>query len=223
MNRKRREHKAEKAQERNKKQTAYRNRRNKYKKGRDSMSGEHQHEWVVFSTALQEGWLMLQCEICGSQGTVDDPTREEWRRAYHAPSAPYRWVDDSRVTVRRSSSAAFFVVPRQPGANCSSDCPHRQEVGNYERVPAGIIRPFRTLSDEERRELAELADFVQNTDLCSTLLPAFLEGSQADTGHEPSGAVRHIAEGIGAIHRKGLHFRPAIVAFVLREFARISS
>ena len=187
------------------------------------MTREHDHEWVVFSTTLQEGRLMLQCVICGIEGTIDDPTREEWRRAFHAPSAPYRWGNASRVTVRRSNSATFFVVPRQSGANCEFDCPHRQEVGEYERVPAEIISPFRTLSNEEQRELTKLAKFVQNTDLCSTLFPTFIEGCQADTGHEPSGAVRHIAERIGAIHRKGLHFRPAIVAFVLREFARINS
>ena len=34
------------------------------------------HSWVVFSTALEEGWLMLQCTKCGLHGTVDDPTLE---------------------------------------------------------------------------------------------------------------------------------------------------
>jgi hypothetical protein len=193
------------------------------KKGCHRMSKQHEHEWVVFSTAVKQCWLMLQCVICGSEGTVDDPTIEEWRRAYYAPSMPYRWVDASRVTIRGSDCPTFFVVPRQSGANCESDCPHRQEVGNYERVPAEIIRPFRTLSDEEQRELGEWADYVQHTDLCSTFFAAFIEGYQADAGHESSGAVRHIAERIDIIHRKGLHFRPAIVAFVLREFTRINS
>lgn len=58
------------------------------------------HEWVVFSTALQDVCLMLQCLNCGMHGTVDDPTKEEWREAFHAPSNPYRWRDNSRVTIR---------------------------------------------------------------------------------------------------------------------------
>jgi hypothetical protein len=58
-----------------------------------------EHQWVVFSTALREGWLMLQCRTCGAHGTVDDPSKEEWSRAFHAPSAPYAWEDDSRVTL----------------------------------------------------------------------------------------------------------------------------
>jgi len=187
------------------------------------MATEHEHEWVVFSTALQEGWLMLQCVTCGAEGTIDDPTTQEWSRAYYAPARPYRWLDASRVTVRPRDFTSFYVVPRQTGANCGADCPYRQEVGDYERVPAEIIRPCRKLSDDEQRELAKWASFVTGTDLCSTFFPLFLEGYQADTGNEHSGAVRHIAKSIGAIHRKGLHFRPAIVAFVLREFARVNA
>src|SRR3954447_16654748 len=26
------------------------------------------HEWVVYSTAMQEGWLMVQCVECGAMG-----------------------------------------------------------------------------------------------------------------------------------------------------------
>jgi hypothetical protein len=58
------------------------------------------HRWVVFSTALQEGALMLQCLKCGAFGTVDDPSREEWNRAHSAPSHPYPWHDESRITLR---------------------------------------------------------------------------------------------------------------------------
>src|SRR4051812_49320137 len=38
----------------------------------------HDHEWVVYSTALQEGWLMIQCVRCWAMGTIDDPSAEEW-------------------------------------------------------------------------------------------------------------------------------------------------
>ncbi len=58
------------------------------------------HEWVVFSTALKDVCLMVQCVQCGAMGTVDDPDEQEWSEAYYAPSQPYGWDDDSRVTVR---------------------------------------------------------------------------------------------------------------------------
>lgn len=58
------------------------------------------HEWVVFSTALKDVCLMVQCVECGAMGTVDDPDEQEWSEAFHAPSNPYGWDDESRVTVR---------------------------------------------------------------------------------------------------------------------------
>ena len=57
------------------------------------------HHWVVFSTALEERWLMLQCTECGLHGTIDDPTREEWSEAFAAPSRPYPWTDEARITL----------------------------------------------------------------------------------------------------------------------------
>lgn len=62
--------------------------------------GDCNHEWVVFSTALQEVCLMVECVECGAFGTVDDPTSDEWRRAFRAPSRPYKWDAKERVTVR---------------------------------------------------------------------------------------------------------------------------
>jgi hypothetical protein len=58
------------------------------------------HEWFVISTVLDEVSLMVQCANCEARGTVDDPTREEWSRAFSAPSNPYRWHDESRVRIR---------------------------------------------------------------------------------------------------------------------------
>ncbi len=62
--------------------------------------GDCNHEWVVFSTALQEVCLMVECVECGAFGTVDDPTKQEWRRAFSASSHPYGWAAKERVTVR---------------------------------------------------------------------------------------------------------------------------
>jgi hypothetical protein len=53
----------------------------------------------VFSTALKDVCLMLQCVECGAVGTVNDPTLEEWREAYHAPSTPYQWEENNRVEI----------------------------------------------------------------------------------------------------------------------------
>src|SRR5262245_19854259 len=62
-------------------------------------NGPCTHEWAVFSTALGEGWLMLQCVNCGHHATIEDPSHEEWSEAYHAPSRPYRWCCESRVVL----------------------------------------------------------------------------------------------------------------------------
>jgi hypothetical protein len=57
----------------------------------------HDHEWVVYSTAMQEGWLMVQCVECLALGTIDEPSEEEWSAAFHAPSRARRdpsWTED---------------------------------------------------------------------------------------------------------------------------------
>ena len=59
------------------------------------------HEWVVFSTALADVCLMLECAECGAFGTVDDPTKEEWAEAFQASEEPYGWEHNSRVTIRQ--------------------------------------------------------------------------------------------------------------------------
>ena len=56
------------------------------------------HNWVVYSTAIQEQCLELRCERCALLGSVDDPTPQEWERAYDAPENPYPWSDNSRVS-----------------------------------------------------------------------------------------------------------------------------
>jgi hypothetical protein len=58
------------------------------------------HEWVVFSTALQEVCLLVECVECGAFGTIDDPSEEEWCEAYYAPDEPYGWPEKSRVAIR---------------------------------------------------------------------------------------------------------------------------
>ena len=55
------------------------------------------HEWYVFSTAVSDVSLCLECYKCGSYGAVLDPTETEWEKAYYAPKKSYRWRDNKRV------------------------------------------------------------------------------------------------------------------------------
>jgi hypothetical protein len=54
-------------------------------------------DWWVYSTSIGDVVLMLENRATGARGLVRNPTREEWRRAYSAPSNPYPWTDASRV------------------------------------------------------------------------------------------------------------------------------
>jgi hypothetical protein len=57
------------------------------------------HEWVVYSRALNQNCLELHCSNCALVGTVDNPTDEEWSRAFGANSKPYSWPANERVSV----------------------------------------------------------------------------------------------------------------------------
>src|SRR5262245_9164405 len=64
-----------------------------------TMNGDCEHEFMVFPTAVADGWLLLQCAKCGANATVDEPTEEEWSTAIYGPTDPYPWQDVSRVTL----------------------------------------------------------------------------------------------------------------------------
>ena len=112
----------------------------------------HQHEWVVFSTALADCCLMVQCVDCCEMGTIDDPSEKEWSEAYYAPSRPYRWVDESRI--RPLGVAPLHVVRAEKKAR-RCDCPFSQADLAYERFPAEIMSPDPALTQDERRDLKE--------------------------------------------------------------------
>ena len=97
----------------------------------------HGHEWVVFSTALAEVCLMVQCVECGTMGSIDDPSTEEWSEAFDAPSSPYRWIDGARVRERGIAS------PRVIRDACRSALP----------VPA----PHRARTDQRLRRVSPAA------------------------------------------------------------------
>jgi|SRR5579884_180584 len=177
------------------------------------------HEWVVFSTALTDHCLLVQCVDCLDWGVVEDPTGEEWSEAFHAPSHPYRWQDAARVRVTGGGKP---YVARSPGGK-RCDCHARLGrplPGEYERVPGEIISHSESLTPQERAELEELARFVATSDLCSTFYPLFLKGFEQHSGRRHTRAVHRIARRIEEIDGKGLHFSPGIVALVLREHSR---
>ncbi len=178
----------------------------------------HNHEWVVFSTALKEGWLMLQCVECGAMGTIDDPSTEEWSAAFLAPSRPYRWHDLARVNERNHAAPRVIRTIDGPGCDCHSRRSLPESTG-YERVPDGIwITPV-GLSGAEKAELGELAEFVARTDLCSHFLPIFVRSCEARTGLCHSDATHTILDRIERWDAKGLHCSPQVVARIIREFA----
>jgi hypothetical protein len=190
----------------------------------EEITMKHVHEWVVYSTAILGRCLLLQCLDCGALATVDDPTTREWARAFRAPSRPYRWADEARVHVRCEPPCPFFVIrAEEDGPACP--CPPRpgaQGRREYERFPGEIVTPGETLTGEENEELEGLAGVVSDGKLCSLLFPEFVRGIQEDIGHEPTAAVRRIADRIERIHWQGLHCSPRVVARVLREFIRPS-
>jgi hypothetical protein len=182
------------------------------------------HEWVVFSTALDDGCLMLQCVECGLHGTVDDPSREEWKNAFRAPSQPYRWQDDSRVVSHEEHPADRPYVQRKPPTAKKCECYSRfgvPEPGEYERVWIEATEPRPKVTKEARKELLGLADMADKADdLCSTFFPLFVESYQQATGSEPSHAVRWIAKQIDKLAKQGVHLSSTVTARLLRELAK---
>jgi|TARA_B100002003_G_scaffold190251_1_gene179162 phage FluMu protein Com len=68
------------------------------------------HKWVVFSTAINDGYVIVQCGECKTIGAIENPTKEEWGDAYYAPDFPYRWFDDERVTKHKSCSFQYVEI-----------------------------------------------------------------------------------------------------------------
>jgi hypothetical protein len=180
---------------------------------------EHAHEWVVFSTALADRWLMLQCVGCGLHAVVENPSEEEWKKAFHAPSRPYRWHDENRVVLKGfRSGTQRYVIPATDSRRCECDA-HRGvlEPDAYERMPVEITRPAVTLTETDRKELEQLANAACKGSLCSHLLPLYLRCFEQDTGQVPGEAVQEMVRRIEMIDGKGLHCSPSVVSMVLRE------
>jgi len=60
---------------------------------------EHEHRWVVYSTALSPPVIMVHCNLCKAMGYISKYTTQQWNQAFYSPSAPYGWLNNSLVKV----------------------------------------------------------------------------------------------------------------------------
>lgn len=161
------------------------------------------HRWIVFSTAIADGCLMLNCRDCGAMGTVDDPSSEEWSNAFHAPTTPYSWDDESRVSVRQQG-------PVYVKKATNSDSSGR------------IKPPSKRLTQQELVELTSLEELVIEASLDGRLFPLFLHSFQQNSGREVCGATKRLASQVEKLVAAGRCFTPAMMGIVIREYIRES-
>lgn len=56
-----------------------------------------ERDWWVYSTVIHGRAILVKDRNSSLRGQIVDPTPDEWRQAFHAPSRPYRWTDAARV------------------------------------------------------------------------------------------------------------------------------
>ena len=152
----------------------------------------HKHEWVVYSTAMKERWLMLQCVECGAMATVDDPTKEEWGQCV---PCPVQAVPMDRRSTSSCPARAAMPSLRRPNRekrcyDCA--CPPKFLVtgAGIRALPCRDRQAGEVLTKEDVAELEQLAELVTKFDLCSRLFPMFIHsyqdrhGQRADRGGE---------------------------------------
>lgn len=68
-------------------------------------------DWFVYSTVLEGRAILVKDRNSGARGSIDDPTAEEWGRAFSAPSQGYPWDGDpARINID-PSTAPELVAP----------------------------------------------------------------------------------------------------------------
>lgn len=116
----------------------------------------HSHKWVVFSTALKERWLLLRCVECGAMATVNDPTKDEWSEAFHAPSRPYKWTDKARVHVQNDppmkEKAKQQVRPLFPGWMFLGE---DNDLVTFNHPPLGVTGLLACVTEDVARVIAK--------------------------------------------------------------------
>jgi hypothetical protein len=177
------------------------------------------HEWVVFTTITDDEMIMVQCINCLTIGSVHSPSPDEFNEAFGAPSRPYRWEDETRVTEHHGEDRVPYVI-RADNTSPICDCrPHERHLP-YLRCPGEVLKEPAPMTPEEMADLSSLAGAVANSNTCGTVLAAFLRHCE-DDGHEPCGATKRIAAYMEQVSKKGMHFPPQVVAFVLRKYAAL--
>jgi hypothetical protein len=63
---------------------------------RESARGEN-HDWMVFTTYVEDVSIGVFCRRCGCDGVIRKPTRADWMRAFDAPNNPYPWRNGHAV------------------------------------------------------------------------------------------------------------------------------
>ena len=159
------------------------------------------HSWIVFSTALEDRCLMLNCKDCGAMGTVADPSSEEWGKAFEAPCKPYLWNEESRVSIRQTGP--FYVK---------------------EEAASGFIQPSKNpLTMQEFSELKTLETLVIKANLDGQSLPLLVRSFQQEIGREMLGATKLFMSHLWRVVNSGRQFTPAMIGIAIREFIRESS
>lgn len=54
------------------------------------MKEQCEHSWVAYGTSLSPPRILCRCVNCGQPGIISEFTRQEWERAFYAPSDPHR-------------------------------------------------------------------------------------------------------------------------------------
>jgi hypothetical protein len=182
----------------------------------------HEHEWVVFSTAYTDGFILVQCVGCGRHGLIDNPPLADWRLACEAHSCPHPWCEEELVEIdSEAPDGLLYVMRASRGPRC--DCYARLGVRmpeDYERVPAEILRSAEALTDEGRAVLEALAEIVVADNVCTQVLVRYLRDRQEQSGREVPEAVWRIARQIELASQQGMHCSASVVAHVFRECTR---
>ena len=107
-----------------------------------------EHEWVVYSTAINNGWLMLQCVTCGLHGVVTDPTEEEWAVAFNAPTHPYVWTDCDRIAEKSVGPLQVAKEYRIRNSGCEQKSNYRSVAHSRENPSVSAYKGTTTDGDD---------------------------------------------------------------------------
>ena len=68
---------------------------------------KRKHRWMVFSTALCSGELMLECSRCYAYATVKSADSSEWSEAYYASRRAYLYRGDGKLKLREGTKHCY--------------------------------------------------------------------------------------------------------------------